>query len=98
MELIWGEIAIGLKAVAEEMGHDLANDRELVRCVDVFQKAVYGSRETELSPDDLVNWEYSKHNNGYRAPEVVREMEEDDPTSTEQRAALKDLISQARNK
>jgi hypothetical protein len=50
MELIWGEIAIGLKAVAEEMGHDLANDREVQRCVEVFQTAVRESRQAEPSP------------------------------------------------
>jgi hypothetical protein len=111
MELIWGEIAIGLKAVAEEMGHDIANDAELQRCVDVFQGAVRESRgqedvrriddgreplaRDELDQDDYNNWQLSKHNNGYRAPEFVRELEEGDPTDDAKRYEIKRLLQAA---
>lgn len=57
MELIWGEIAIGLKAVAEEMGHDIANDAEVQRCVDVFQQAVRESRGQEDVQRIDAGWE-----------------------------------------
>lgn len=65
MELIWGEIAIGLKAVAEELGCDLSDEADLQRCVDTFQGAVWDSRlrtnEAAPCPDWSMEVEHDEH-------------------------------------
>jgi hypothetical protein len=63
MNLIWGEIAIGVKAVAEELGHDLSDEADLQRCVDAFQAAVQASRKSEEDAPSHDYW--GKRDYGY---------------------------------